>query len=560
MSFFKKYINVILILVFFIIMSIFFIFPMQIHHQIISADDLPYHMNRIRELRLNLQNGVINPQLYTYEFNGTGFLLGTFYPQLMLYPYVIFSMLLNNYVDGVYLGMAFYCFLTMLFTYITVNKIWKNNVMSISSAVIYSFSSYHTINAFTRFALGEYIAMSFLPLVLYGFYAIMFGKKKDWPYLGLGLSAVLFSHVLSTFIYMIFLAILFILFIWKVEDKISRIFELIKSVILFILSSAIWIVPFIEQELYHKYPQPSPQNLFLNAKNMSELVINAVNNNYIRVAGGGTYSIGIILLIVIMVAMVNIRKLDRATKIIYVLGLLTFFAASNMFPWNLLMHTPIKVIQFPFRILSISTFLLSVVGGQLCYIIMSNITEKKISAFTMLIFLLVIHYTGLYQLYTSPASHNDDEYINNKLYVDGANKKYLWYLDQYNTKKVINNIEDIYLKKARVNGEMKVLKIIDSKPNEVVFKDKFLQNNKRVVLPISEYKNLHAVQNGKELKTNESKDGFLEITNIRSGNISIKYKPSILSKIATVISIITWFISFIFMIIKVINRSKRYEV
>lgn len=556
MSFFKKYIHRLPILVFFMVMSLFFIFPMQIHQQIISADDLPYHMNRIRELRLNLQNGVINPQLYTYEFNGTGFLLGTFYPQLTLYPYVIFSMLLNNYVNGVYLGMAFYCFLTMLFTYITVNKIWKNNVMSISSAVIYSFSSYHTINAFTRFALGEYIAMSFLPLVLYGFYAIMFGKKKDWPYLGLGLSAVLFSHVLSTFIYMIFLAILFILFIWKVEDKISRILELIKSVILFILSSAIWIVPFIEQELYHKYPQPSPQNLFLNAKNMSELVISAVNNNYIRVAGGGTYSIGIILLIVIMVAMVNIRKLDRTTKIIYVLGLLTFFAASNMFPWNLLMHTPIKVIQFPFRILSISTFLISVVGGQLCYIIMSNITEKKISAFTMLIFLLVIHYTGLYQLYNSPASHNGDEYINNKLYVDGANKKYIWYLDQYNTKKVINNIEDIYLKKARVNGEMKELKIIDSKPNEVVFKDKFLQNNKRVVLPISEYKNLHAFQNDKELEIEESKDGFLEIINSRSGNISIKYIPSVLSRIATMVSIITWVISFIFMIIKVINRSK----
>ena len=71
------------------------------------------------------------------------------------------------------------------------------------------FIAYRTADAFARFALGEFLGMVFLPLIIYGLYAVMYGKEKDWPYLALGLGKVIFSHNLSTAMDLLVVIILF---------------------------------------------------------------------------------------------------------------------------------------------------------------------------------------------------------------------------------------------------------------------------------------------------------------------------------------------------------------
>ncbi|MEI3526383.1 MAG: hypothetical protein V8Q27_09855 [Eubacteriales bacterium] len=53
---------------------------------------------------------------------------------------------------------------------------------------------------YTRAALGEYSAMAFLPLALYGFCSIFsdYSGKKNWMALAMGVTGLLETHMLST--------------------------------------------------------------------------------------------------------------------------------------------------------------------------------------------------------------------------------------------------------------------------------------------------------------------------------------------------------------------------
>ena len=120
----KKYDNI-LILAFLMLLSVVFVIPLQAQHQIYIGDDMPYHINRIKELVANISQGNYFPQLYTYNFRETGFLLGAFYPQITLYPFAIASLILKSTVNGVYAGLAFYSFLSMYFMYLVTDKIYR---------------------------------------------------------------------------------------------------------------------------------------------------------------------------------------------------------------------------------------------------------------------------------------------------------------------------------------------------------------------------------------------------------------------------------------------------
>jgi hypothetical protein len=69
----KKYDNI-LILAFLMLLSVVFVIPLQAQHQIYIGDDMPYHINRIKELVANISQGNYFPQLYTYNFRDRFFI------------------------------------------------------------------------------------------------------------------------------------------------------------------------------------------------------------------------------------------------------------------------------------------------------------------------------------------------------------------------------------------------------------------------------------------------------------------------------------------------------
>lgn len=77
-------------IIFFITLSIWFIYPLQKSGVIYFGDDMEFHVNRILELINNLKRGNIYPYIYTYTFDKIGYPLGMFYPWITLLPFAFF--------------------------------------------------------------------------------------------------------------------------------------------------------------------------------------------------------------------------------------------------------------------------------------------------------------------------------------------------------------------------------------------------------------------------------------------------------------------------------------
>lgn len=547
---------------FFISLSILFVVPLQKNGVIYFGDDMNYHVNRIIELIKNFKHGNLIPYIYTYTFDKVGYPLGIFYPWITITPFAFFSILLGN-VNGIYAGFVFYTFLTLVFTYICVRKMNKSSFQANVVSIMYTFCTYRTIDAFSRFALGEFLGMVFFPLCLYGIYAVMFGNKKDWPFLAFGVSFTLLSHVLSTFIVVLTLFIIFILCIWFVKDKTDCLLQIIKAIGVAIVSSAIFLFPFIEQELFQKYNPPSPYDVSQTANYMDEIVMSSLRNNVLRFTPGRPYGIGIILLLVIIFGLLLFNKFDLTSKIIYLLGVFSFISASSIFPWVLFKRTPVSLIQFPIRILMITSILLSYSGGDITEIIYrENSFNSKLKnvffKFTILLLIIMPWFSSINQLKSDSLSNS----ITNRVYT-GSMKEYkadsAWYLDQYTPKKTMRYFKNLKNHIALINGRKEEINKVNSQPNEQIYNIKSLKSGDNIDLPIALYKNLHVYQNGKEIKLLTSKRNTVAFKAVDGGRIVVKYVPSLIDKLGVLLSFATWMITLIYAAY-VCFKNKKLEI
>lgn len=553
----KRWIKLIVQIVFFIVLSIVFVYPFQKNGIIYFGDDMKYHVNRILELINNLKNGNIYPYIYTYTFDKIGYPLGVFYPWITLLPFALFSILLKNTVNGIYAGFAFYTFLTLIFMYVCVRKMNKSKFQSNIAAILYTFCAYRTIDAFSRFALGEFLGMVFLPLCLYGMYAILFGNKKDWPFLAFGMSFTLLSHVLSTFIFTLALLTIFLIFIWFVENKIATIVSLLKSGMLAITSSAIFLFPFIEQELFQKFSPPSPMDISSTANYMDQIVQSSLRNSVLRDSSGTVYGIGITLLAVIIIGIVFFEKFDLTSKIIYLLGIISFVITSTIFPWNLFKDTPVSLIQFPMRILMLTSVFLSYSGSDILESMMSSInsvTGKKLFKVSMILLIIIPWFSSISQLKKDPQSNIDIYKGSLKEYRNGT----AWYLDQYTPKKSMPFYKEIEHHLAIIDGKKEKIISIDSKPNELIYSSLKVKAGEKIDLPVSIYKNLHVYQTGKELSLINSKRNTVTFRANSNKNVVVKYVPSIIDRLGILLTSMTWIIFLAVVIYKRVKYKVRY--
>ena len=551
----------ILLTIVFIILSLIFVLPFAKMNTIFSGDDMYYHLQRINELINNFRNGNFFIGIYTHTFDKVGYPLNLFYPWITLIPFVAFSIFIKSQALAIYLGISFFTFLTLIFTYWTTKKYSKNSIQSVITAIMYSFCSYRTIDIFARFALGEYIALTFLPLCIYGLYSVVHGNYRDWPFLAFGMSFVLLSHVLSTYIYAIFLVVLFMLCLFNpVNDKLKRLIALIKAIIVSIASSAIFLFPFLEQILFQKFRQPGKVEMSDLALIPSKLVEASINNTLGRNVSGNTYNIGFILLVVIILGIIFYSKFKLDYKIIFMLAIIFLIATTTLLPWSQIEKTSISVIQFPWRFLGISSYLLSIVGGYEYTLITRN--KKKISFLTIgIVLILIPWYSGISNMKRDIV--NPEQYVNYHYIVlkgnrftysheVGNNLKNQFYLDQYSPKNGLSSLSDVINHNALVNGKVVNLdKMNSNSANKLEFYSNKFKNSRNIILPMYMYRNLYAINgNGQKLTISTNKDSRIKINNTFGSNkIIIQYKLSKIDIFSIILSVVTWALG-IFLFIK----------
>ncbi|WP_304134410.1 hypothetical protein [Limosilactobacillus coleohominis] len=551
----------------FFILSLVFVYPFYNTYTVFHGDDLLFHIERINEITENLKHLHIFTGIYTHSILKIGYPLNLFYPWVTVLPFSLFQIILGNNVVGIYAGICFYTFFTLLFTYKVSYKICNNYNQSVFTAVLYAFCSFRSCDIFIRFALGEFIALTFLPLCVYGIYAILLGNYHDWPYLGFGMSFVLLSHVLSTVMNTILMILLLLIMIFKIgNNKLKRVLSLGKSILLFVLSSAIFIFPFLEQVCFQAFKQPGKMVLQDQAIALTDLLSQSINNNMDSFVQYYP-NIGLVLVIVILIGLINFRSFNSMYKVLYCLGAFFLFISTSLFPWYKFENSLLSIIQFPWRFLGISSFMLSLIGGYEFELLSKEIAKKRRTIILILLtsLSLIIWGTSIHQVKSSMIStaYRCDKYDNNGYHIAknmiNNRLKLYYFTDQYSPKAGLEQLTNIQNHIGLVNDKKILLKPKSNHVNQITFtSDKIKIKNSIIVFPMFNYRNIIVTNaNAKQIPIKFDKYHRIKILN-RDGlnSFTIKYRLSTIDKISIIISLLTWLSSLLFYLNHNIKRVK----
>lgn len=111
--------------------------------------------------------------------NGHGQVNPVMYPELFLY----FPAVLRLLGVSLILSYQMLCIglnLTCAWVgYISFRKLFGSKTLGVLMSAFYTLALYRMNNLYMRAALGEWIGMIFLPLVLYGMYALIYEEKGE---------------------------------------------------------------------------------------------------------------------------------------------------------------------------------------------------------------------------------------------------------------------------------------------------------------------------------------------------------------------------------------------
>lgn len=506
-----------------------------------GGDDMVYHVGRLISLKSSFLDGTILPNISTSNFGMIGYGVNLFYPWVTLVPMVLLSLVIPDPILAYYCGIGFYMFVSFLIAHYAMKKFAGSETQAIVFSLIYGLANYRLIDVFSRADLAEYIATVFLPLVFLGFYETFFRDYHKWPLLAAGMSLLLLTHVLTTVIVAFFFIIILLCCWWLANNYTARLKAVIAAAITSALASAVFLVPFLSELLYQKYETPSPY--VLKGKDTVKLLLSGLYNNADRSIDGNIYNIGIILSIALVLGLFFFKSFSRRYKAIYLMAVLSFVMVMQIFPWRLFQHTPVSIIQFPFRFLLIATLLISVIAAKLFTQLFANRQSLKVT--TVSISLLGVVLLGLWYVAVNNAFQTKYLTASNQIVTAKTMSKksiYEGYYEQYSSATAQPHIKSIEGHIGYLDGQ-KLLMTPTPNGQYLKFKlDKVAQGTK-IDLPIVKYKYSTVKANGKNMPNQKSPRGTVQFKAnraYRNLTIQVGYETSPLVWFSLILSLLTW--------------------
>jgi len=351
---------------------------------LVPGHDLDFHLTRIEGIKEGLLAGQFPVRINPTSANGHGYASPTMYPELFLYIPALFRLC------GVSMLVAYqtFCLLinisTAFLTYHCVSRLCKSTTVGIMASCLYTLSLYRMVNLYTRAALGEFIAMTFLPCVIYGMYEVFFGenKEKQYKWLVIGMTGIIQSHIITTQVAVIFCTAFACACARRLFKDRSRLITLLKSMAVTLALNLWFLVPFItlsqkdliafsdKSEIYDFALYPTQMfATFVSAFGWAPRIAETAGKMPVSV--GGILGAGIIIYLggklfhedPLIKDGVNLDKTGRAGLLFAAFSL---YISSVYFPWKTVREIPfagtfLNSIQYPWRYLMVASVFLSIV-------------------------------------------------------------------------------------------------------------------------------------------------------------------------------------------------------
>ena len=306
------------------------------------SHDLTFHLNRFVGLANAFEEGQILPKIYPYANYGFGYASPLFYCDLFLYPFGILYHFGLSAIWCYKLCVLFYTILGNIFVYLIFKKETNDRKLSLLATFLYLTCNYHLMNIFVRGALGEVLAMTFVPLVLYAIYKILVKHDDCFIFLGISFSLLVQSHLISSLLYGIFFFCMIVVFIIMNRKDFSlikkTIITIFKGAILALLLCAWYLLPMLEQmhsQTFWLSVNSQYNNISSTIQSFKD-IFNSLSYKFIP-------SIGT-LFILFSLGYIFVKK-NRYITIIVVYTLMCYLIILGILPGELL-----NVMQFYFRL------------------------------------------------------------------------------------------------------------------------------------------------------------------------------------------------------------------
>ena len=531
-----------------IIISILFCFPLFTNELSLEHDTL-FHLSRIVHLANAIKNSDVLPKIYFNMNQNFGYATPLFYSEIFMIP---FSILYNLNIDLV----ICYKILILVFTIITAinmtyctNSLFKNDQISYLAAFIYLFGNYHITNVYVRSAIGEVIAMSFLPICLLGIIEVLTFEKYNSKHLIIGFTMVTLAHNISLFIISLTFLFFIIAYINKLDKQ--RIITIAKAAIITILLTSFFLLPMIEQLLDQTFVLSlyTKTDLSAYAIGIRHLLCNntifktaAINQSYPAMNVSIGYFAIIFSLLTIFV------KPDRLHKTLFIIGTIFMILPTIYCNWSIL-SVFLSAIQFPWRLEMIALLLLSVCSS---ITFTKIITNKKI----MILTFIILTIEAIYHLY--PVTQRPFTISNNTKYeqlLDGSIIDPFYSANYVRVELAggdylnIDHPDFRNISKCIMASDKNITCDITRNYNDMIFT---IDQETEVTLPVSYYKGYVIIdQNNKSYPISSNKQGLITF-NANKNTYHLIYRH-------TKVQIISLFISLSTLFVIIINRARKFK-
>ena len=410
-------------------------FPALRSHRFMLGDDGRFHMVRLENLVSGLREGFFPARIGGFSFEGYGALTSVFYPDVFLYPFAYIRLSNASLVFTMRLLIVCINLISSFSMYCAAQKLYHSRELSCLAAILYVFSPYRLGNLYLRCALGESLAMMFLPLFFACVVDVLKNDHASVLPLAVVSACVFMTHFISTLMCALIVAAGCIFYFREVL-KPRKLARLLTAVLLAAILCLFQILPILT---YHFQQGIGAENMVLALSTQATKISNLFRSTWKQ-------SVGTALMVSsLAAAYYQITKrapdvLSRQVRFFTFSGWVCVFLSASTLLWRVTEKLGLSLlgyIQFPWRFLAFASVFLSFSGCWGIYIVF---TKKKraavliccLLAFASALPMILNNYTATWYIpigsevdpgyafneYTLPQT-NSDMHLSRDVWIDG---------------------------------------------------------------------------------------------------------------------------------------------
>jgi len=488
------------------------------------------HIARAYGTYTDFLDGTIFPNIISSFANGFGYSWNLFYGPLSLYGIILFKLIFSSFISS-YKIFTFICLiLSGIFMYKFVKNITENGSVSVLAGAIYMAFPYHITSLYILNSLGEFVSYVFIPIVFLGLYDLFDNKRRHY-YITIGAVGLILTHSLSAAVTLVF-SLLYILMNIKKLKNIKIIKLIILNVIFIIAITSFFTVGVLETKFkadYQIYSKTADEQIVSEGLSINSLFATGRNEKYVFELGPHI----ILMLAVSVMTFSNIKENKKEYVFFFIIGFICLWMSTKYFP--------LKLIQYPWRILQFVCFFFTFVCAMNMYTVIKNINYKD-TIIAIVICLIYIMALKSYVPYTENILEIKDIELG---YVSGKEVETVYGIEQafnlpekaYNNRFYIATREDnIYVLKGKA-----LITEEEKNGSNMKANIKTMEDDTVFELPYIYYPGYEIRADGMVIDNFETDNGFLGISIGKNDDaeIDVIYKGTNLMKISAIISLIS---------------------